>query len=565
MENYKAFLYGITRKQLCLLHNLMCSCAGLIPDPPHGGYIKVFIVLCSCMLCIDICHGSEFFLKPSECNTALITQVKRYRVYHYKKDKILCEPYRVSKNDWLYKIFKKKGEISENNFPLFINMFKTINPNINNIDAIHPGQVILIPLKRIHTNDFKETRPGVVDVPVIEFTHIPVKLKPFIKSHRIKKGETISQLLDSVFLNKDGTINAMGMRALKLSNPKIKNVNLIYAGSLMNLPSGSLSLQPWFRSSFPVATDIQAVNRNAEKIKKITDKKKKEKRTGNSSSILKVSYSIKSILKRYTEMVGGKALQTGKFYFPRDNNPDFILDLRSTPVIELVNGKKILIVPDKKTGTSLSKIIHFFWKNIEILTFDKAALSLNMDNTLLTDRKKQNHSNRNKLLEIDTKKIFPIANYEAAVKKLISFTDFQYIPNAQISLSQGSLHFSVYLGKIYKKGLPDLLVDFGNMYGSAFDIIRKKGFKIISFSSKNSFQASILKLCACLDMQVTKNPVFISAKTKNAITIHGLYVTGNMQAILIAEQEPDKETTDFLNQEKIKLLYLKNSTFGLKL
>lgn len=524
-------------------------------------HILVCITLCSCAFCPDLCHGSKNTVKPSEYEDVLKTSVKRYLVYTYKKDKILCEPYRVSKDDWLYKIFRKKGEISEKDFPLFINIFKAINPSVNNIDAIHQGQRILIPLKKIHKNDFKETRPGIVDVPVIELTHIPDVLKPFIEKHRIKKGEVVSKLLNAIFLNRDGTLNTQGMRAFKLANPNIKNVNLIYAGSFINLPSASLCLQPWFKSSLPVKAAVKTKDRD--KIKKIKKTGQEGRGASKQENITRNRYSLYTVLRDYAHMIGGKPLQTGKFYFPRNNNADFILDLKSTPVIELASGRKILIVPDKKTGAALSGIIKLFWKDLKVMTIASAAQNLIKHNPKLTDKKLRDHleSNtrvsRNKLLNTRAGDNYLPVNHESAVKKLLGFTDFHYIPDYKISLSIHDVNFNVFLGRIHKKDRPDLLVDFGTIYGYAFDLLRNKGFKIISFSPKSTFKTQVVKLFADLGMLVTKNPVFISTRTKKAITIHGLYVTGNIQDMLISDQPLDKETTAFLNQKKIKSLYFK--------
>ena len=42
--------------------------------------------------------------------------------------------------------------------------------------------------------DYEQTTPGTIDVPVIEFSTTPedLNLKPFLKSHKIQKGETLS-------------------------------------------------------------------------------------------------------------------------------------------------------------------------------------------------------------------------------------------------------------------------------------------------------------------------------------------------------------------------------------
>ena len=124
------------------------------------------------LICIAICTAWICPLPSPAMEQSIKTSFKRYAVYPYNDRKVLCEPYRVAKDDWLYKIFRQKGEISESDFPLFIAIFKTLNPGISNIDNINPGQEILIPLKTGFQEDFNETVPGVVDVPIIEFSSL---------------------------------------------------------------------------------------------------------------------------------------------------------------------------------------------------------------------------------------------------------------------------------------------------------------------------------------------------------------------------------------------------------
>ncbi len=556
-------------------------------------------------LCSDLIQRSENNLRTSKnaekfAKNYIETSLKRYAVYKYKNDKILCEPYRVSKNDWLYKIFRKKGEISEKDFPLFINIFKTVNPGINDIDAIRPGQIILIPLKKIHDNDFRETSPGVVDVPMIEFASIPEVVKPFITRHRVKKGETISQLLDSVFLNKDGTINAEGMRALKLSNPDIKDVNLIYAGSIVNIPSASLDSQPWFQKSSHILnktanksnsdqknhSDLKSNSnqkRNSDqKDKKIIKPKQSKTITKNNQDRINYKYTLSKVLEKYASVVDGRLIHTGRFYFPRINKPDIVLDLKSHPVIELANGGKILISPDRRNSNMLFRTIGKFWKNLKVITLTEAVDYLSMKepennaNQLKIEKtkpgKEVNRETKNnrkqpvvqdmatfKVINLNAKKEILPPGHEAALKKILGFTRFQYTPDEKVSLSFNSISLNVKLGKIYSKARPDVLVDFGTIYGYALDIIRKKGYHIISFPPKDRFLTSLSKLFIDLAMSVTMDPVFVSAETNREITINGLYIAGNMikshiGGLLITGYPLGKETMSFLNQKNIKIL-----------
>ncbi len=557
MKFFKTFFILIS---LAVLNAVLCFnytlCSDLMQKAENG--------LMSSKNKIESFKNAEKLTKNYLETSYLETSLKRYAVYQYKKDKILCEPYRVAKNDWLYKIFRKKGEISEKDFPLFINIFKTVNPKINDIDAILPGQIILIPLKRIHDDDFKETSPGVVDVPMIEFASIPEVLRPFIKSHRISKGETISQLLDPLFLNKDGTINAKGMRALKLSNPDLKDVNLIYAGSIVNIPSASLTK-----------------NDPDPKTKKII-KQKKAIAKSNQDDQGKIKYSLSKVLKNYASVVGGNLIRTGIFYFPRKNKPDIELDLRSHPLIELANGGKILVLPDHRDSDSLSRAIGKFWKNFTVITLAQAVDSLGINEpeiniNQLEINKNYSEKNFNKNKKTNRKKsakdmvtgkiihpnkkiaVLP-SGHEPALKKILSFTNFQYIPDSQISLSFNSMTLNFTLGRISLKDRPDILVDFGTVYGYALEIIRKKGLHIISFPPKEMFRKSLSKLFTDLGMSVTMNPVFVSMETNREITINGLYLTGNMKKLyvngmLITDHQLDKETLSFLNQKNIKILF----------
>ena len=92
--------------------------------------------------------------------TGVKTSFKKYSLFTYNDRVYLCEPYLVRKDEWLYKIFRQKGEISASDFPLFLKIFKNINPKIGNIDAITPGSRILIPLKQVDKNAYEQGSKG---------------------------------------------------------------------------------------------------------------------------------------------------------------------------------------------------------------------------------------------------------------------------------------------------------------------------------------------------------------------------------------------------------------------
>ncbi|MBU2480982.1 MAG: hypothetical protein KJ760_07830, partial [Proteobacteria bacterium] len=208
-------------------------------------FIKLFIyITVAAYIFVSIWPSSFLYAN------GIKTSYKRYSIFKVKDEDILCEPYIVSKDDWLYKIFRKKGEISEKDFPYFLLIFQKINPQISNIDAIDPGIHILIPLKKVEKKDYDQSTPGTVDVPVVEFSTMQddPDLAPFLKKREVRKGDSVSELIDKEFLDKSGTLSEEGIKAFQMANPHIKNINIVYEGQDIYLPDPSIKSQPWFQS-----------------------------------------------------------------------------------------------------------------------------------------------------------------------------------------------------------------------------------------------------------------------------------------------------------------------------
>ena len=68
-----------------------------------------------------------------------------YKSYIVRQDRgidILYDPYVVQKNDYVFKLFRQRGEIAEAEFSEFLEVFKRLNPHIPDVNTILPGQHI---------------------------------------------------------------------------------------------------------------------------------------------------------------------------------------------------------------------------------------------------------------------------------------------------------------------------------------------------------------------------------------------------------------------------------------
>ncbi len=463
------------------------------------------------LLTCAICLVTLTFIAQPGLTTAksVRTSLKRYAVHSFGGQKVLCEPYKVTRNDWLYKIFRQKGEISEKDFPLFLAIFKSINPDISNIDAINPGQQILIPLKMIDQEDFDESVPGVVDVPVVELAALE-KQTPFrYKRHRVKGGDTVSRLIDPFFLKKDGTLTQQGIDLFLIANPGINRVDLIQEGSFLNLPIPNLAAPDAHGAPFipsPITSKTVAA------------------------------------LEQYSQLHRGKLVWNGKYYFPAKGSLDLVIDLAYTPLIRFQNGTRIIMVPDRIHYREMEKTVRVYWPDVTLVDIHKALETLTPSAHDPPGEKPPGNSRETAL------------DHRARAAMLVKLAGFEYKPDSVIRLQTDALDIEIKVGKVLRREKPDLLLEFGDVYGFALDLINDQGYEFISLLPGETMQEHAVKLFTGLDIQGIKNPAFISTRTYRTITIPGIYIPCPTGEIMLVDQGLDLETEEFLRQRSISIL-----------
>lgn len=481
-----------------------------------------------CFLLI-FCVSSIFPSWADADTKGVKTSYKRYTIVKYKNENILCEPYIVKEGDWVYKIFRKKGELSKANFSFFLMLFSEINSQIRNLDAITPGTRILIPLKKAGQTEYDQTTTGNIDVPVIEFSALQdeLNLTSFMKKHRVKKGETISSLLDKDFLNKGGGISKQGLEALHLLNPNIKNIHMIYQGSDIYLPLPRIRSQPWFKR----IVSGEPLNKK--------DKQPGIEKNKPAEEQFKIHASQLVLLKKYASLINGTLFYQGKMIFPAENNSSNVIDLSSTPVIETQDGSKMLILSDNNVGDALLKNMQAHWKNM------KTQLISEIINT----------AEKGSQVSSPEKTDGP-AKLEKIVETLLLQANYTYIPDSKIPFTIHHLPLEASFGRVILKDR-DILINFGRVYGSALTLLAEQGFKILTIPPDCPPLEMIEKLFSHLGYATWKNPS-LSGK-KNIIRLNGLYAAKGQDKLFIPITHLNKDTSDYLNEEEIKILSMKNN------
>ncbi len=286
-----------------------------------------------------------------------------YKTYTIKYDRgwdILCDPYVVKKDDWIYKLFREKGEISNEDFPEFLNIFKRINPHIHDMDRIRPGQHILIPLKKLPPDSMAGQSSGMVTIPFVTLPKTPETLKAYSTEYTVQKGDCISILISKRYGAYGQEPYKQGIKLFKLINPDIKDLNRIYVGQNILIPDPAILSQTWYASlfdRFSEHTRHPDMNRSILTSKKIpVGSVSKDRETQPETYLSKVSSAL-----------DGKLINTGVYYFPMPGREDFALDLSETPLMELKNGTRILFFNEDKNREPELDRVKAFWKDVHIV------------------------------------------------------------------------------------------------------------------------------------------------------------------------------------------------------
>jgi hypothetical protein len=286
---------------------------------------------------------------------------KSYIVRYDRGWNILCELYTVKKDDWVFKLFRQKGEISHRDFPEFLRIFERLNPHVQDLDQIRPGQHILIPLKKVGDDIVSEQSSGVVTIPYFSAKDLPGTKTKQSTDYHVKNNDCVSVLIAERY-GKYGTESyRAGENLFRKLNPQIENLNLIYAGQVIRLPNPQIKTPALSRPS-----DTGAVP-HENPVSSGSTAASEEKTSPN--SVLKVDEKPSdAMLTDVASILDAELYNKGSYYLPRPGQEDYQLDLFRTPFIKLEDGTRIFFFRGNDNQNPDPEMLKSFWKDVHVVT-----------------------------------------------------------------------------------------------------------------------------------------------------------------------------------------------------
>lgn len=310
---------------------------------------------------------------------------KHYAVKPVRGEDVLCDPYVVQKDDWVLRLFRQRGEIAREDFPMFLEIFEILNPDVDNINKIYPGQNILIPLRILPAGTFEDQESGSVVLPVITITRLPEIAEAYSTPHKVRYGEWVSKLVARSFGEVGSESYERGMDLFAHFNPEIENIDLIAAGQTVRLPDPAIIQSPVYAELFEEKTsppDMPDPPRVASEEEEAVPGEAAEpgkEAVGTPSALPSLTlplvdkirgFSNTPVFSKAAVMLDGDVVNSGEYYFPREGQSDLRLALSETPLMVFDDGTTLLFTKREWLSDENRKVIERYRPDINIIFFE---------------------------------------------------------------------------------------------------------------------------------------------------------------------------------------------------
>jgi hypothetical protein len=257
--------------------------------------------------------------------------------------KVLIEKYTARNDDHIWKILRERGLLEKGNLAELLAMLKALNSSLNNLDLIHPGQEIVIPLIIAPTQGMPATKKK--EPPRIITLEEAKKLDT--ENYTIERGDSIIRVMQQHYDIPESKLYDEYIDLIKNMNPSIKDLNQVHPGQQIRLPIYSpqtvrMPIEPELPKPAPY------------------DDAERERFRDTGAQLGEI-----------IKLLGEEWVNSGKHFIPLKSGGQINLAAESYPIIDLASGNKIIVdlyndLPDK-----MAKLITSNWDNYRIINLAK--------------------------------------------------------------------------------------------------------------------------------------------------------------------------------------------------
>lgn len=146
--------------------------------------------------------------------------------------RVLTEIHAVEEGEWIWQILRERKLLEKRNLSELLDILKKLNPDLTNLDRIHPGQKLLVPLTLAPAEGVLPPPPESDPEPVTAASLEDLDLK----GYTVRPGDSLVKIINREYEEPDAAFYERYLDAVRRLNPSLQDVDRIYPGQVIRLP-----------------------------------------------------------------------------------------------------------------------------------------------------------------------------------------------------------------------------------------------------------------------------------------------------------------------------------------
>jgi hypothetical protein len=266
--------------------------------------------------------------------------------------KVLAETYTVIKNDHVWQLLRERDLLSKHNLSEVLATLKELNRSLTNLDMIYPGQKIVIPLVITPLDGEPRVAEETIESPLEASREVavsPEEIKDLdLENYTIKPDDALIRVINSRYDISEKELSDY-LLLVKRLNPSIEDLNIVHPGQSVKLPVWS-----------PQTVKVPILTPPPSSPSSPGDKAQKPE-------LAVLGHQLGEI---FTQM-GEEWTQTGDHFIPLQSGGHMNLKTESYPILNLVNGYKVIVDLNNELPENMARLIESNWETYRIIHLSK--------------------------------------------------------------------------------------------------------------------------------------------------------------------------------------------------
>ena len=273
--------------------------------------------------------------------------------------RVLTETHTVEKGEWIWQIFRERNLLEKRNLAELLVLLKKLNPSLTDLDRVHPGQRILVPLTLAPAG---EAGPA---VPLRRPERVPVAIEDLkdldLEQYTVRRGDSLVRIINQRYASPDAAFYEKYLDAVRRLNPSLQDPDLIRPGQKIRLPVFSPELV-----RMPIEPAREAASSPPEDMPELALEPPPESAV-QIRSMETTPNPLRDRLGQLFRLLGEEWIQSGQHFIPLQGKGEVNLRADAYPMIDLSNGRKVIVDFHHGLPGKMATLIEDTWEHYRIV------------------------------------------------------------------------------------------------------------------------------------------------------------------------------------------------------